>query len=363
VHEDGQLVPFGQDGLIRSPEIVAPLELHAALAQDLHRLIVGQPGEGRLDLLQPGQIALEHHKFGLAVLEHPAHHVAEHLLLNPHVLFQVAEGHLGLHHPELHQVAPGLGLLGPEGGAEAVDLPEGHGVGLVVELTALGQVGLVAEVTGLEEGGRALAGTGRQDRTVHAQEALVIQPFGDRAHDLGADAQDRVLARRADPQVAMVHQEVGPVLLGRDGVFLGLLDHLQSADGQLIAAWSARILADLPEQFHGTLLAQPPRGLELLGADAVLQDDRLDGPRAVPQLEELNLPGRTGIAQPASQTHRTSGVLADGFNPGQDGGAGRVQGFHGQCSSKKRGYALGPGPSSLPTSLRRRIQTSQDLAD
>ena len=37
---------------------------------------------------------------------------------------EVGVGHLGLDHPELREVAARLGLLGPEGRAEAVDPTE-----------------------------------------------------------------------------------------------------------------------------------------------------------------------------------------------------------------------------------------------
>ena len=59
-----------------------------------------------------------------------------------HVLLEVHERDLGLHHPELGEVAAGLALLGAEGGAEAVDLAERRGGGLDVELARLGEVGL-----------------------------------------------------------------------------------------------------------------------------------------------------------------------------------------------------------------------------
>jgi len=55
-----------------------------------------------------------------------------------HDLIQFRKGHLRLDHPELGQVPAGLGLFGPERGAETVDLAKGHGRGLHVELTTLG---------------------------------------------------------------------------------------------------------------------------------------------------------------------------------------------------------------------------------
>ena len=49
------------------------------------------------------------------------------------------------------------------------------------------------------------------------------------------------LARRADPEVAPVHQEVDPVLLGLDRVLLGQVHHFEAGDVQLEAAGGALI--------------------------------------------------------------------------------------------------------------------------
>ena len=57
-----------------------------------------------------------------------------------HVVGQVVEGHLRLDHPELGQVARGVGVLGAEGRAEGVDLAQGAGEDLRLELAADGQV-------------------------------------------------------------------------------------------------------------------------------------------------------------------------------------------------------------------------------
>jgi hypothetical protein len=82
-------------------------------------------------------------------------------------------------------MAAGLRLFGPEGGAEAIDTAEGVDVRLVVQLPRLGQVGRLAEIVGLEEGARALAGGRGQDRRVHVDEAVVVEPVADGADDGG----------------------------------------------------------------------------------------------------------------------------------------------------------------------------------
>ena len=80
-----------------------------------------------------------------AALQHPADDEFDHGLGHVHVTCQIAEGHLRLDHPELGGVALGVGVLGPEGGAEGVHIAEGHGEVLGVQLAGNGQAGLFAE--------------------------------------------------------------------------------------------------------------------------------------------------------------------------------------------------------------------------
>ena len=47
---------------------------------------------------------------------------------------QVAEGHLGLDHPELGQMAPGVAQLGAEGGAKGVDVGQSARVVLALQI-------------------------------------------------------------------------------------------------------------------------------------------------------------------------------------------------------------------------------------
>ena len=76
------------------------------------------------------------------------------------------------------------------------------------------------EVLHLEQRRRALARRRREDRRVGEDEAARVEEVADRVDDLVADAQDRLLPRRADPEMAPIHQEVDAVLLRRDRVVL-----------------------------------------------------------------------------------------------------------------------------------------------
>ena len=156
-------------------------------------------------------------------VEDAADDLDQEVLGEVHVAVEVDERDLGLDHPELGQMAARLRLLGAEGRAEAVHLAERHRAGLHVELAGLREVGLVVEVVDLEQRRRALARVGREDRRVDQREAVRVEVVAAGADDARAHAQDRVLARRAQPEVAVVHQEVGAVLLRRDRVLVRLL--------------------------------------------------------------------------------------------------------------------------------------------
>ena len=62
---------------------------------------------------------------------------------------QIAEGDLGLDHPELGEVAGGVGVFGAEGGAEGVHVGHGLGEDLGLQLAADGEEGGAAEEVGV----------------------------------------------------------------------------------------------------------------------------------------------------------------------------------------------------------------------
>ena len=154
-----------------------------------------------------------------------------------HHVVEVGVGHLRLDHPEFGEVAAGLRLLGAEGRAEAVDPAERHGVGFVVELTALREVGgRVVEVLRRKQRRRPLARRRREDRRVGEDEAALVEEVAHGVDDLVADAQDRLLPLAADPEVPAVEQVVDAVLLRRDRVVVRRADDLRSLDVDLVAA-------------------------------------------------------------------------------------------------------------------------------
>ena len=254
------------------------------------------------------------------LVEHARDDRDDQVLGEVHRVVERGVGHLGLDHPELGEVPARLRLLGAERRTERVDAAERHRVRLVVELSALREVGGgVLEVLDREQRGRALARRGREDRRVGEDEAARVEEVAAGVDDLVPDAQDRLLPRRADPQVAPVHQVVDAVLLRRDGVVVRLADDLEAADVELVAARRAGIGADRAGHDDGALLAEVIGRDEDLGADRGLRHHRLDEAGAVADGQEVQLPARPPVVQPALERDGLADVPGDVLDVGRHG--------------------------------------------
>src|SRR5262249_14373082 len=143
---------------------------------------------------------------------------------------------------------------------EAVRLAEGRGGGFAIELAGLSEIDfLVLEVIDFEERCSSFAGSGRKDRRIDKNESVRIEKIANRLEYLVACPQRRVLAAAAEPQMAMVHQEIDTVLFRSDGIRIGLghaLDDFRAFDIHLIAAGSARLGANLAADDQGRFLRQ-----------------------------------------------------------------------------------------------------------
>ena len=277
-----------------------------------HRVLVVQPREGRLHVLELRGVALEDLQLLLALLERLRDDVADEPLGERDRVVEVREGDLRLHHPELGEVAPRLRLLRAEGRAEAVDLAVRGGGRLVVELAALREVGrALVEVRHAEERRRALAGRRREDRRVDQDVALVVEVVAHRLHHRVADARDRVLARRAQPQVAVLHQERRAVVLRRDRVVVDALQHGGRRHVQLVAAGRARVLPHVPGELDRGLLPRLLERVPRLGRDRLLRDDGLRVARAVADDQELQLAARALVVDPAADEDLLAGVVPE----------------------------------------------------
>src|SRR5215467_6355462 len=133
-----------------------------------------------------------------------------------HYIVQVGVGHFGLDHPEFGQMATGLGFLSAEGRAEAVDFSERGRSRLVIKLSGLSKIRFgIFEIIDAEQRRGSFAGGGREDRGIHKQEPMRIEIVSHGPYYFSAYGKDGMLAARAKPEMAIVHQEFNPVLFGR----------------------------------------------------------------------------------------------------------------------------------------------------
>src|SRR4030043_26624 len=218
----------------------------------------------------------------------------------PHSIFEPFSRRSGTAWAEVSGGAAWLRFFRPEGRAEAVDLAEGRGRGLVVELPALAEVGFLVEVLRLEKSRRPFARARRQDGRVHEAETASVEEVADGLDDLGPDTEDGMLFRGAEPEVAVLHQERGAVLFERDRIVLGHLDDIEVGDGQLESAGRPLVLADAAPDDERGLLGQPAElltdGRVLVGAEG----RRLDKARPVADEEEADLARRALVIKPAA---------------------------------------------------------------
>ena len=220
--EDGLFEDLlGEIALMLGLQVDAPfdriVELLAALFEDVDRLGIADAAEiVRHDVVQPLEQALvdesvEELHLLRAAFEHRVDDVLDHRLGRVHIVIEIGKGHLRLDHPEFGRVALGIGDLGAEGGAEGVDVAEGEGKVLGVELAGDREVrGLAEEVLAVvhravffqrqvveiqrrhaEHLARALGVGAGDDRRLGIDEAAALEKFMHGPRRDAAHAEDR----------------------------------------------------------------------------------------------------------------------------------------------------------------------------
>ncbi len=280
-----------------------------------------QTRERRLDRFELRDVTLERLQFLLPPVQHAGDDRGDQPLGKRDHIVEIGVGHLRFHHPELGEVAARLALLGAEGRTEGVHLAQRHRVRFVVQLPALRQVRLlIVEILDWKQCGRALAGRRRKDRRVGEDEALVVEEVAHGVDDLVAHAQDRGLPLGADPQVAAIHQVINAVFLWRNGVVTGFVYDLETAGDQLVTAGLPRVFLDHAGDDDGAFLAEvigPGKGGLV---DVAFPHDDLDEARAVANRQEMNLPARSAVVEPALDGDGRADVVADLVDIGMHGG-------------------------------------------
>jgi len=297
-------VLLGQVPLVLGLQIAPPehriLERLATAFENLDRVGVADPGEIRvahgLEASNQALVdeAVQEFELRAGLLEHRREHGLDHLLLQVHVLLQGRERDLRLDHPELGRVARRVAVLGAEGRAERVDVPERERETLAVELSGHGQahglceevlveidraVGEPRRVGGVERRhaehlARALAVAAGQYRRVHVDEAAVVEEAVDRLRSDRAHAERALEQVRARAQVLYRAQVLERVALLLQRVVARAL----AEDGHMFRLQFKRLLHagrrnERPDGLDRRADGDLPRQLPVVGNRIFLQND------------------------------------------------------------------------------------------
>jgi hypothetical protein len=187
----------------------------------------------------------------VALLQQRLEDVLQQRFRQRRVIGQIREGDLRLDHPELGEVAAGVGVLGAKSRAERIDLGERQAVGLDIELARHGQEGFAAEKVlgevdlavrrarqiGEVEGrdakqGPCPLGVGRgDDGRVDPEKSVVVEKAMDRLGERVAHpcrGADHIGARA---QMGDLAQEFHAVRLGLDRIAVRIVDPADDLNG------------------------------------------------------------------------------------------------------------------------------------
>ena len=338
---------LGEEALVLGLEVNAPgdgvFEHRAGVLgvlEDLHGVGVAHAREvARGNVLQALLEALVHPlveevQLVGAVLHHVGDDELEHLLRDVHLALEVAEGHLGLDHPELGGMTARVGVLGAEGGAKGVDVAKAHGKVLGLELTGDREVGgLAKEVlavvhlavlgegrVGRVDGGhaehlaRALGVRRGDDGSVHVEEATLLEEAVDGKGGHAAHAEDRTEEVGTAAQMLLGAQELARLAL--------LLHGVVGRGGTLHRDGLCLQLEGL-----GTVRRKLERSAHDEGGAHVLRDNPLV--RLVPQALAVDHNLQVLEAAAVVQGDKAKVLhVADGAHPACDGELGATQLLH-----------------------------------
>ena len=179
------------------------------------------------------------------------------------------------------------------------------------------QVGLlIVDVVHFEKRGGAFAGRGRKHRRVGKDVALAIHVIARGADRFGTDAQDAGLARRANPEMAMVEKKIDAVFLELDGIglsFRNFLENLDFGNAHFKAAGRALFGPNFAGDDDAGFLRQTFQRFKGFGI-FLERADALNDTGAVAKDGEHQFAGFTQVIKPAADGDFLAVVLAGLFD-------------------------------------------------
>ena len=173
--------------------------------------------------------------------QHIGDDVLQHILSQTHIVLQVGKGNFWFNHPEFGGMTGRVGIFRPEGGAEGVDIAEGHGKGFAIELAGDGQIGgLPIEILGVIHGAVLVlghivqiqrcdlkhftctltVGTGNQ-RRMHIDKIPILEELVNGHGSQTADAEHGLESVGAGAEMGNCTQKLHGVPFGLQGIITG----------------------------------------------------------------------------------------------------------------------------------------------
>src|SRR6185436_15182621 len=162
----------------------------------------------------------------------------------------------------------------------------------------------VVKILHLKKRRCSFAGGRSEYRRVAQCESVVIEEVTHALDDFVANFENRPLPRRADPEVALIHEEFDAMLLGCywKGILFG--NHLLGLDIReihFVSAGSARVFADSPGDNDGRFVCKGFRRGKYFRRNRISDKHPLDVAGTVPDNQELNLAARSLVMDPTLQ--------------------------------------------------------------
>src|SRR6202789_376851 len=302
---------LGNDRFLVATEVIAPFCRIPSLLQHFDRVVVGDQRKGRADFLQRSDVPFDQPQLSRAVFRYRLHHRAHQTFSEHNHVLEMRVRSLRLQHPEFGQVPPRLRFLRAKSGSERIDLAQRGRQRLHVKLARLRQISLLfVNVIHLKQRGGSFARRRSENRRVGQRVTLRVHEIPRRALGLGANAQDRRLSRRANPQMPPVQQKINAVLLQLNRVRFGIpnaLHNFDRAHSHFISARRSRFRANHARRDHARFLRQPLQRAENLGM-LLLRNHSLHDARTVAKNRKQQFPRFAQIVKPAPNSDATTRV-------------------------------------------------------
>ena len=260
---------LGNNRFLVAAEIIAPFCRVPGLLQHFDRVVVGDARKWRRDFLQRSDVPLDQPQLPRAIFRHRLHHRAHQSFGQLDHVLEMRVSRLRLEHPEFGQVPPRFRFFRAKRGTKRIDLAQRGRQRFHIKLPGLRQISLLlVNVIHFEKRGGSFARRRSENRRIGQRVTLRVHEIPRRALGFRANAQDRRLPRRANPQMPPVEQKINAMLLQLNRIRLRIgdaLHHFDRAHTHFKSARCPRFRANRARGNHAGFLRQPLQRAENFG--------------------------------------------------------------------------------------------------